>query len=208
MRVFLLQTQSGFCISCFWRCPHTPCLAAHTWQCPCITEKPGTTHETSLRALEGHHASSKSPSRVWDGVEGVARRNGREHCISILTNEGRIKFLNWPSGQIDVGFFLPAAWGMVNWSYGGQRCYSCCSCTWDLLLQNFTCLRKVNWKTLVSGNTWMTHPLILNLVSKQTCMKRPNLDELSFLIVFALPETKRKAPRIWVRVLRNTLNFV
>ena len=31
-----------------------------------------------LRPLEGLHVSSKSPSRVWDGDEGVAGRNERE----------------------------------------------------------------------------------------------------------------------------------
>ena len=31
-----------------------------------------------MRALEGHHVSSKSPSRIRDGNEEVAGRNGRE----------------------------------------------------------------------------------------------------------------------------------
>ena len=34
----------------------------------------------------------------------------------------------------------------------------------------------------------MTQPLILYFGSKQTCIKRPNRDELSFLMVFAFPE--------------------
>ena len=33
------------------------------------------------RALEGHHVSSKSPSRVRDRDKGVAGRNGRELCL-------------------------------------------------------------------------------------------------------------------------------
>ena len=31
-----------------------------------------------VKALEGHHVSSKSPSMVQDGDEGVMGRNGRE----------------------------------------------------------------------------------------------------------------------------------
>ena len=41
----------------------------------------------------------------------------------------------------------------------------------------------------------MTHPLILNLVSKQTCMNLPNLEELSLRMVLALPAKKIDSPR-------------
>ena len=51
---------------CYKRGPGRGTLhqAQHTWRCPYVSFAPKTTHETCLRALEGRHASSKSPLRV------------------------------------------------------------------------------------------------------------------------------------------------
>ena len=51
-----------------------PHLARHTWRCPCISVVPEAMYVSRLKAREGHHASSKSASRVWDWQMGV---NGR-----------------------------------------------------------------------------------------------------------------------------------
>ena len=42
----------------------------------------GSNARGESRAQEGRRVSSKSPSRVRDGDEGVVRRNGREQCFS------------------------------------------------------------------------------------------------------------------------------
>ena len=47
----------------------------HTWQCPCFS---GSNTWCESRGLEGHHVSSKSPSRILDAEGGVAGRNGRD----------------------------------------------------------------------------------------------------------------------------------
>ena len=52
------------CISCYWECPGTSISGSNT--------------RSESRALEVRRVSSKSPSRVRDGDEGVAGRNGRE----------------------------------------------------------------------------------------------------------------------------------
>ena len=68
------------------------------------------TYASRLRALEGHCVSSKSPSRVRDGYEGVAGRNGRELCFpdegSLICPPGKSMSFheketekNWVCGQ-------------------------------------------------------------------------------------------------------------
>ena len=46
--------------------------AAHL-RCPCIDVVAESMFKTKLRAFEGHHVGSKSPQRVRDQDEGVAR---------------------------------------------------------------------------------------------------------------------------------------
>ena len=50
-------------------------LAEHTGQFLCSS---GSDERGELKALEGYRVSSKSPSRVQDGDEGVDGRNKRE----------------------------------------------------------------------------------------------------------------------------------
>ena len=62
-------------------------------------------YEPRSRALEGRRVSSKSPSRVRDGDEGVARRNVRERIFSQQVKKGsenrKFSFLwpQWPGGR-------------------------------------------------------------------------------------------------------------
>ena len=59
-----------------------PCLARHTWQCPCISLVLEATHARGEpRALEGHRLGRKSPSRVRDGDKLLDGRNGQEKCF-------------------------------------------------------------------------------------------------------------------------------
>ena len=51
-------------------------ITRHTRRCPCISVVPEATRKA--RAREGRRVSSKGPSGVQDGDEGVAGRNGRE----------------------------------------------------------------------------------------------------------------------------------
>ena len=54
-----------------------PRLARHTLRCPCFSES-GSKGRDLQGPFKGHYGSSKSPSRVRDGDEGVAGRNRRE----------------------------------------------------------------------------------------------------------------------------------
>ena len=66
------------CVSCCWQCPgisahSTAHLTVSLYLC-----SSGSNAWGESRAREGCRVSSKSPSRVRDGDEGVAGRNGRE----------------------------------------------------------------------------------------------------------------------------------
>ena len=52
-------------------------VAWHTWPCPCFSVVPEATHEASRGLFE----LTRRLSRVRDGDEGVAGRNGREKCF-------------------------------------------------------------------------------------------------------------------------------
>ena len=54
-----------------------PRLVPYNWECPCISVS-GSNARGESRAFEGRCVCSKSPSRVRDGDEGAAGRNGRE----------------------------------------------------------------------------------------------------------------------------------
>ena len=98
------------CVSCCWRCPgtsvpSTPHLTMSLYLC-----SSGSNARGKSRAWEGRRVSSKSPSRVRDGDEGVAGRNGREYCFpdegSLICPPGKsMSFYkketgkNWLSGQ-------------------------------------------------------------------------------------------------------------
>ena len=66
------------CVSCCWRCPGTSAHSAEHLMVSLYLCSSGSNARGELRAREGRRVSSKSPSRVRDGDEGVAGRNGRE----------------------------------------------------------------------------------------------------------------------------------
>ena len=66
------------CISCFWRCPRTSAPSAAHLMVSLFLCSSGSNARVESRALEGRRVSSKRPSRVHDGDEGVTRRNRRE----------------------------------------------------------------------------------------------------------------------------------
>ena len=67
------KTKSGFALFVI-DSSLGPLVRRHR-QCPCILVVPEVTHEDMSRALEGRLISSKSPSRVQDGDEGVVGSN-------------------------------------------------------------------------------------------------------------------------------------
>ena len=69
------------CVSCCWRCPGTSAPSAAHLTVSLYLCSSGSNARGESRALEGRRVSSKSPSRVRDGDEGVAGRNVRERII-------------------------------------------------------------------------------------------------------------------------------
>ena len=69
------------CVSCCWRCPGTSAPSAAHLTVSLYRCSSGSNARGELRAWEGRRVSSKSPSRVRDGDEGVAGRNVRELCF-------------------------------------------------------------------------------------------------------------------------------
>ena len=65
-------------ISCFWQCPGTSAPSATHPLVTLYLCSSGSNAQGESRALERCRVRSKSPSRVQDGDEGVAGRNGRE----------------------------------------------------------------------------------------------------------------------------------
>ena len=102
----------------------------------------GSTRES--RYLKGRRLSSKSPSRVRDGDEGVAGRNRREKYVP---NEGSLIFLTTPSPpfcdtslqtfhppslpNLNIFFCLSAWFQHLDWSL--EPFFRCLLCS-DLLL--------------------------------------------------------------------------
>ena len=84
------------CISCFWWCPGTyaPSMAHLTVSLFLCSS------ESNAR---GESRAKKSPSRVWDGDEGVAGRNGRENYFP---DEGSVICPDLPTRQINDFFYL------------------------------------------------------------------------------------------------------
>ena len=66
------------CVSSFWQCPGTSVPSEAHLTVSLYLCSSGSNTWGKSRALEEHLVSSKSPSRVRDGDEGVAGRNGRE----------------------------------------------------------------------------------------------------------------------------------
>ena len=66
------------CVSCCWRCPGTSVPSAEHMTTSLYLCSSGSNARGESRAREGRRVSSKSPSRVRDGDEGVAGRNGRK----------------------------------------------------------------------------------------------------------------------------------
>ena len=78
------------CVSCCWRCPGTSAASAALLIVSLYLHSSRSNSRGESKALEGRRVSSKSPSRVRDGDEGVA---------------GRMRFPRWgvidlPGGQI------------------------------------------------------------------------------------------------------------
>ena len=69
------------CISCCWRCPGTSAPRATHLKVSLYLCSSGSNARGESRAREGRRVSSKSPSRVRDGDEGVAGRNGQKLCF-------------------------------------------------------------------------------------------------------------------------------
>ena len=88
------------CVSCCWRCPDTPATSEAHLMVSLYLCSSGSNARGESRAREGRCVSSKSPSKVWDGDEGVAWRNGREKC---LPSEGS---LICPALQANQWFLL------------------------------------------------------------------------------------------------------
>ena len=57
----------------------------HTWWCPFSPEYQKICMKRAMGTLEGRCVSSKSPSKVRDGDEGAAGRNGREKFCAVNT---------------------------------------------------------------------------------------------------------------------------
>ena len=66
------------CISYFWHCPGTSASIASHLTMSLFLCSSGSNAQGESRALEGRRVSSRGPSRVWDGDQGVAGRNIRE----------------------------------------------------------------------------------------------------------------------------------
>ena len=66
------------CDNCCWRCPGISAPSAAHLTVSLYLCSSGSNARGESRAREGRCVSSKSPSRVRDGDEGVAGRNGRE----------------------------------------------------------------------------------------------------------------------------------
>ena len=66
------------CVSCCLRCPRTSAPSSAHLTVSLHLCSSGSNARGESRAREGRRVSSKSPSRVRDGDEGVARRNQRE----------------------------------------------------------------------------------------------------------------------------------
>ena len=73
------------CVGSCQRCPGTSAPSAAHLTVSLYLCSSGSNARGKSRALEGRRVSSKSLSRVQDGDEGVAGRNGREWCFP---NEG------------------------------------------------------------------------------------------------------------------------
>ena len=65
------------CVSCCWRSPGTSVPSTTHLRVSLFLWSAGSNARGKSRALEGRRVSSKSPSRVQDRDEGVARRNCR-----------------------------------------------------------------------------------------------------------------------------------
>ena len=76
-----MHIQGLVCVSCCWPSPGTSAPSVAHLMVSLYLCCSGSNARGKPRALEGHCASSKSPSRVRDGDEGVAGRNGREYCF-------------------------------------------------------------------------------------------------------------------------------
>ena len=86
------------CISYFRLCPGTSSPSTANLTVSCISEVPEATYETNRGRHEGCRVSSESPSRVWQGDEGVDGRNRREKCFN---NKGS---LIYPPGKPNIFF--------------------------------------------------------------------------------------------------------
>ena len=69
------------CVSCCGRCPGTSAPSAAHLTVSLYLCSSGSNALGESRAQEGRRVSSKTPSWVRDGDEGVAGRNGREKCF-------------------------------------------------------------------------------------------------------------------------------
>ena len=103
------------CVSCSWRYPGTSAPSAPHLNMSLYLCSSGSNPRGESRALEGHSGdSSKSPSMVRDGDEGVAGRNKRRY----FPNEGSLLHLFGP--LIFECLQLPW-WEMKRISLGLQR---------------------------------------------------------------------------------------